>query len=163
MLFYGEHFYRFSVSVNKIYHLFARIPYNSYFGESTKRWSQWFQGKRIVGFHFSKFGCSKPTLPKNNPSRVFFGEFGKFSQNRHKKNNSTWIAQNILSKEVKQLLQRRGGGTGIAMKLLKKTKWTISKISRYFRNILSEFCVNGLSMDRYQIRWLLSSGKVVEV
>ena len=32
-----------------------------------------------------------------------------------------------------------------------------------FQNILSEVCLNGVSMYRYRIRWLLSSGKVVEV
>ena len=34
---------------------------------------------------------------------------------------------------------------------------------RYFYNILSEFCFNGVSMGRYQIKWLLSSRKVAEV
>ena len=57
----------------------------------------------------------------------------------------------------------RGGGTVVAMKLLKKTKWAISKLySRYFYNVLSGFCFNCVSMDRYQITWFLSSGKVVE-
>ena len=48
------------------------------------------------------------------------------------------------------------------MELLKKTKSAISKpYCRYFHNILSQFCLNDVSMDKYQIRWLLSSGKVV--
>ena len=33
----------------------------------------------------------------------------------------------------------------------------------YFNDILIEFCLVGVSMDRYQIWWLLSSGKVVGV
>ena len=32
-----------------------------------------------------------------------------------------------LSKEVKQVLQRRGGGTGVTMELQRKTQWTNSK------------------------------------
>ena len=101
--------------LNKICHLFARIPYNSYFGKSIKRWSQWFQGNRIVGFHFTKFGCCKPTLPKNTPLRIFlFWSLANFLRIGIK-NNSSWIAQNILSKEVKQVLKRRRGGcNGIA-------------------------------------------------
>ena len=40
----------------------------------------------IVGFHFSKFGCCKPTtLPKKlHHGYCCFFEFGEFSQNRHK-------------------------------------------------------------------------------
>ena len=95
--------------LNKIYQLFERIPYNSYFGKFIKRWSQWFQGKRIVGFHFSKFGCCKPTLPKKHSITYFlwfFFEFGEFLRIGIK-NNSSWIAQNILSKKVKQVLHVR--------------------------------------------------------
>ena len=48
------------------------------------------------------------------------------------------------------------GGTGIAMKLLKKTKWAISKFfCRCFHNILSKFYLNVVSMGRHQTRWLL--------
>ena len=32
---------------------------------------------------------------------------------------------------------------------------------RHFHDILSEFCLNGVSMDRCQLLWLLGSGKVV--
>ena len=32
---------------------------------------------------------------------------------------------------------------------------------RHFHDILSEFCLNGVSMDRCQLLWLLRSGKVV--
>ena len=36
--------------------------------------------------------------------------------------NSWRIAQKILSKKVKQVLKRRGGGTGVAMELQKNPK-----------------------------------------
>ena len=95
----------------------------------------------IVGFHFRKFGCCKPTSLKNIPSQffifiiiiiiiiiiTFFGSLVhilRISINI----NSKWIAQNILSKEVKGVLQKRGGGTEVAMELLKKTKRAIIKI-----------------------------------
>ena len=55
------------------------------------------------------------------------------------KNNSRRIAQNILSKEVKETLQKRGGGTGVVMELLKKTKWAISKIFVYIFSQYSEW------------------------
>ena len=32
-----------------------------------------------------------------------------------------------------------------------------------FHNILSEFYLNGISMNRYQIEWLFSSGKVAVI
>ena len=32
---------------------------------------------------------------------------------------------------------------------------------RHFHDILSEFCLNGVSIDRCQLLWLLRSGKVV--
>ena len=32
---------------------------------------------------------------------------------------------------------------------------------RHFPDILSEFCFNGVSMERWQLLWLLRSGKVV--
>ena len=79
------------------------------------------------------------------------------------KSNSHWIAQNILSKEIKQILQRRGRETGVAMELLKKSEPLAKFYCTYFQNILSMFFLNAVSMDRYQIRWLLSSGKGVEV
>ena len=51
---------------------------------------------------------------------------------------------------------RDSGGTGIAMKLLKKTKWAISKFfCRCFHNIRSKFYLNVVSMERHQTRWLL--------
>ena len=51
------------------------------------------------------------------------------------------------------------------MELLKKTKLVITKVllCRYFQNILSEVCLNSASMYRSRIRWLLSSGKAVQV
>ena len=91
----------------------------------------------IVGFHFRKFGCCKPTSLKNIPSQFFiiiiiiiiiFGGTLVHILRISIKNNSKWIAQNILSKEVKEVLQKRGGGTEVAVELLKKTKRAITKI-----------------------------------
>ena len=139
----------------KIYHLFARIPYNSYFRKSIERWAQWFQGKRSC--------CIKPTLPKKHSIAAFFWSLVNFLRISIK-NNSSCITQNILRKEVKQVLQRRAGGTWLRWNCWRKLSEPVAKFyCRYFYNILSEFYLNGISMDRYQIGWLLSSRKVVEV
>ena len=48
------------------------------------------------------------------------------------------------------------GETGVAMELLKKTKWAIGKFfCRSFHNILDKFYLNVVSMERDQTRWLL--------
>ena len=48
------------------------------------------------------------------------------------------------------------GGTGVSMKLLKKTKWAIRKFFfKCFHNILGKFYINVVSMERHQTRWLL--------
>ena len=70
---------------NKIYQLFERIPYKSYFRKYLKIWYQWFQGRsQIVGFHFNKFGCCKPTTFPKVLHHGYFLEFGEFFQNWHK-------------------------------------------------------------------------------
>ena len=44
----------------------------------------------------------------------------------------------------------------------RKQSETLRKLHcRHFGDILSEFCLNGVSMDRCQLLWLLRSGKVV--
>ena len=113
----------------KICQLYTRIPYNSYFGKSIKSWSQSFQRKRlIIRFHFSKLGCcTKPTLPKKHYIKVFFWNLENFLR-ISTKHSSSCITQITLRKEFKQVLQRRVGGTGVAMELLEKTKWAISNI-----------------------------------
>ena len=89
---------------------------------------------------------------------VFSLEFGKFFQNRHKEQ----ILVNS-SEHIKKIKQVRGGGrgegTGVAMEIQNKTKWTIKKLYfRYFLHILSQFHLNGVSMDRCQICWLWKGG-----
>ena len=112
----------------------------------------------IVGLHFSKFGCWKPTSLKSTPSQLlFFFSLAHFLR-VDIQNNSSWIARNMLSKEIKEVLQERGWVTGVAMELLKKIKRAISKtllsiFSQYSERVLSY----SVSMDRYQIRWLLTS------
>ena len=51
----------------------------------------------------------------------FFFEFVEFSQNRRKEQFKLNSSEHI-TKEVKQVLQRTGGGTGVAMELLRETK-----------------------------------------
>ena len=138
--------------------------YNSYFEKSIKRWSQWFQGKRS----WWEIGWCNPTSQKNIPLQFFilfiylfiyyyfyhyyychyyyyyyyyFWSLAHFIR-RGIKGNSRWIAQNILSKEVKEVLQKSGKETGVPMELLKKTKCAISEIwllifSQYFEWVLS--------------------------
>ena len=54
----------------------------------------------------------------------------------------------------------RGGLEGrVTMELQKNTKWKLHR--KHFHDILSEFCLNGVSMDRCQLLWLLRSGKAV--
>ena len=52
--------------------------------------------------------------------RVFFFSV-EFSQNRHKEQLKLNSSEQI-TKDVKQVLQRKGGGTEVAMELLRKTK-----------------------------------------
>ena len=55
-----------------------------------------------------------------------------------------------------------GGGTGVAKELQRKQSEPLAKLyCRYFHNVLNELCLNGVSMDKYQIWWLLNSGKVI--
>ena len=139
-------FRKIAKDMNKIYHSFARIPYNSYFRKCIKRWSQWFQGKHIVVSHFSKFWCCKATLPENTPSRfVFFWSLANFLRIGIK-NNSRWIAQNILSKEVKQVVQRRGRGcNGIAKE---------SKAKHLPNFTVDIFTLFRVSFDLMVFRWI---------
>ena len=52
---------------------------------------------------------------------MFFSlEFGKFFQNRHKEQILVNSSEHI--KKIKQVLQRRGEGTGVAMEIQNKTK-----------------------------------------
>ena len=113
----------------------------------------------IVGLHFSKFGCWKPTSPKSTPSQLFFFFFSLAHFLRVDiQNNSSWIVRNMLSKEVKEVLEERGRVIGAAMELLKKTKRAISKTLLPIFAQYSEWVLSySVSMDRYQIRWLLTS------
>ena len=66
-----------------------------------------------------------------------FFEFREFSQNRRKGQYKLNSSEH-LSKEVKQVLQRTGGGTGVVMKLLKKTKCITSKTLLWILSQYSE-------------------------
>ena len=80
----------------------------------------------IVGFHFSKFGCCK---------EGFWGVLGNFFR-INLKNNSLRIALKILSKKVKLVVQRRDGGTGVAVGTAKE-----NKINRYKNSIEDIFTI----------------------
>ena len=78
---------------------------------------------------------------QKNPPWRFFWSLENFFR-IETKNNSWLIAQNILSKKVKQTLQRRVEGTWVAMDRENKTNWTITKtllqtFSRYSEYDLS--------------------------
>ena len=113
---------------SKIYQLFARIPYDSYFGKYLKICISVIPRRAVImGLHLSKFGSCEPTTFQKNSTWSFFWSLVNFFR-RDIKNNSWWIAEQqllekILSKKVKRVLQRRRGGTGVAMELQKKTKW----------------------------------------
>ena len=88
---------------NKIYQLFARIPYNSYFRKYLKIWYQWLQGRHLSWSSTpANLDTVSQQLFQKNPTTVCF--FLLFRTD--KKNNSWWIAQKILSKKVKYY--RRG-------------------------------------------------------
>ena len=88
--------------------------------------------------------------------------FFEFFENRLK-SNSWWIAQKRFSKKVKQVLQRRRGEGRSCNRTAKENKMNYYENSycRHFHDILSEFCLNGVFMNGFQLLWLLRSGKVV--
>ena len=96
---------------------------------------------RRVPLHWLWILLAKILQKKNSTAVFFFRVWRKFFR-VDVKNNSCWIAQNILSEKVRQVKQRRGGETRVAMKLQKKTKKAIKKalmqtFSRYFKWNLS--------------------------
>ena len=72
----------------------------------------------IVGFQFSKSGCCNPTAI---PKKLHHGYFCRLA-NFFRIDITQEIAQKILNTKVKQVLQRRGGGRGVAMELQRKLK-----------------------------------------
>ena len=146
--------------MNKIDQLFAKIPYNSYFGKYLKIWYQWFQGRQLSwGCNSANYDVGSQRLCHENSPLLFFFEF---FENRLK-SNSWWIAQNRFSKKVKQVLQRRRGEGRSCNRTAKENKMNYYENSycRHFHDILSEFCLNGVFMNGFQLLWLLRSGKVV--
>ena len=112
---------------NKIYQLFTRIPYNSYFQKILQNMMSVTPSKTLILDSTSaKFDAVSQKLFRKSSTTVLFWVRRIFSEN--KKNYSWWIVQEILSKKVKQVWQRRGRGTRVAMELHKKPhKWTIAK------------------------------------
>ena len=112
---------------NKIYQWFARIPYNSYFGKYLKIWYQGLQGRHLswssTSANLDAIGLK---LFQKSSTTVLFWVRRIFSE-LTKKKKSWWIPQKILSKQVKQVLQWRGGGIRVAMKLQEKPKRNTAK------------------------------------
>ena len=95
---------------NKIYQLFAKIPYNSYFQKHLKVWYQWFEGRHLLwGFISANLDAVSQRLFQKNLTTVIFCSLANFF--------TIDITQEIA----------RGGGTGVAMELQRKLKWTIKK------------------------------------
>ena len=66
---------------NKVCQLFAKIPYNSYFGKYLKIWSQWFQGRHLSwGSTSANLDAVSKRLSQKSSITVFL-EFGEFFQN----------------------------------------------------------------------------------
>ena len=103
---------------NKIYQLFARIPY-----DNTSIW--WFQESQLLWVSTSaNLDPAKSMIfQKKTSLRLFLLSLESFFR-IDIKSNSWWIAQKMSSKKVKQVLQRKSEGAGVAMELHKKTKWT---------------------------------------
>ena len=120
----------------------------------------------IMGLQFGKLWCWKPTtLPWKLSIAVFFCFVlfcFDFFENRLK-SNFWWIAQKRFSKKVKQVLQRRRGEGRSCNRTAKENKMNYYENSycRHFHDILSEFCLNGVFMNGFQLLWLLRSRKVV--
>ena len=117
----------------------------------------------IVGFHLSKCGCCRATtFPKILHHGGFFWSLANFFR-IDIKNNSWWIAQKILSK-WKLSRYYRGGVKRQELQWNCKRKQTEPLRKLYcghFQDILNQFCLKGVSIDRCQLLWLLRSGKVV--
>ena len=114
---------------------------------------------------FAKF--LRTPIFKNICERLLCSSYDLHKYVSHVKKNCQWTCAKfmnylqrlhiiaILENPSKDYLSH-SGGTGIAMKLLKKTKWAISKFfCTCFHNILSKFYLNVVSMERHQTRWLL--------
>ena len=70
---------------SKIYQLFARIPYDSYFGKYLKICISVIPRRAVImGLHLSKFGSCEPTTFQKKLDMEFFLEFGEFFQKGHK-------------------------------------------------------------------------------
>ena len=107
---------KYSKDSNKTYQLFVRIPYNSYFGKYLKKWYSWLQGRHLSwGSTSVNLNAVSQRLFQKTPPRFFFNLENFFRIDM--KNNSWWIAQKILNKTFRQVLQRRGGGTGVPIEL----------------------------------------------
>ena len=102
--------------------------YNSYFGKVHQKLIPVIPRKAlIVGFRSVNLDAVSQLYQKTlHHSVLYFGILAHFLRIGIK-NSSNWIAQNMFSKEVKQVLQKRGRGTGVVMELLKKTNRAISK------------------------------------
>ena len=119
---------------NKIYQLFASIPFNSYFWKNPKIWYQLFQGRHSSWSSTSANldAVSQQLFHKENSTAVlFFAVWRIFGIDI--KSNPWWVAQKILSKVLPR--SRRGRLTGNWSQLSQKL-WVIS--NRLQKNIFDK-------------------------
>ena len=115
----------------------------------------------ILGFHFSKFGCCKPTT---FPKELHHGCFSS-SVNFFRIDKKTTPGEQFRKYQVKKLssyYRRRVEGQQLQWNCKRNQSEPLRKLCcRYFYNLLEQFCLNGVLMGICQLLWLLRSGKAV--
>ena len=110
---------------NKIYQLFARIPYNSYFQKYLKIWYQWLQGRHLSwGSTSANLDAVSQQLFQKISTTVLFWVRRNFPEMTSK----TTLGEQFRKYQVKKLSRYyKEGVARVAMALQKKPKWTIAK------------------------------------
>ena len=89
---------------NKIYQLFAKIPYNSSVQKHLKIWYQRFEGRLLLwGFNSANLDAVNQRLFQKNFTTFTFCSLANF----FRIDITQEIAQKILNTKVKQVLRRR--------------------------------------------------------
>ena len=110
---------------NKIYQLFARIPYNSYFQKYLKIWYQWLQVRHLTwGSTSANLDAVSQQLFQKISTTVLFWVRRNFPEMTSK----TTLGEQFRKYQVKKLSRYyKEGVARVAMALQKKPKWTIAK------------------------------------
>ena len=146
---------------NKIYQLFGRIPYSSYFRKYRKKWYQWLQVRDLFwGSTWANLDAVSEQLFQKSSTTVLFWVRRIFSEMT--KNCSWWIVQKILSKKVKQVHREGVERQELQWNCKRNQSELLRKLyCRHFYDILKYFCLNGVFMNICQLLCLLRSRKVV--